>query len=163
MLVPATAEAKNGKVTACVTKQKVMTFSKRGKCKKGERKITWNKAGKQGPAGAAGQTGAAGAQGPAGSAAGFDQLQDLVEQQGETIAQLTAELAALGVDVDDLTGQLTGLSGDFDTLCTQVSAVTDQSDGLLAVLDAINDLLDPLVILPVPGLPDPLGAFSCAS
>ena len=50
-----------GKVHACVIKKGedkgLMRFAPKGKCKRGEKKLTWNKRGKRGPAGANGGAG----------------------------------------------------------------------------------------------------------
>ena len=136
------AQAKRGKVHACVARSGVMTFSPSGKCAKGERKLTWNKKGKRGKAGPKGADGAQGAPGADGSTAGIDQL--------------TAQLNALEAQVN-------GLAPQVGALCAQLSNVTGQSDALLTVLGAVNDILDPLTILPLPTLPSALGAFTCPS
>lgn len=154
------AEAKGGKINACVTKSGMLEIAKSGKCPKGERKLTWSKKGKRGKAGQTGQAGAAGAQGQAGedgqdaNTAGLAQLQALVDQQGQTIAQLTQQLNALDTQVDALAPQVAAL-------CTQLSSVTGQSDLLLTTLGALNAILDPLTLLPLPVLPSALGSFSC--
>ena len=148
------AVAKGGKITACVTKSGALEIAKAGKCAKGERKLTWNKKGKRGKAGEPGAAGAPGQNGQDGSAAGLDQLQLLVDQQGEAIAGLTSQLNALDSQVD-------GIAPQVAALCTQVSSVTGQSDALLTVLGAVNTILDPLTLLPLPTLPSALGNFSC--
>jgi hypothetical protein len=86
-----------GKVSACVIKQGdakgLMRFSPSGKCKHGEKKLTWNKRGKRGKRGKAGAVGPAGATGPAGGG-------------GET---LTASVSALCSQLSAVTTQLNSL------------------------------------------------------
>ena len=80
------AADKRGKIKACVAKRGpdkgLMRFA-RGKCKHGERKVTWNKKGKPGPAG---QNGAAGPTN--------EDLLALIQQQATQIEELTSSSTA---------------------------------------------------------------------
>jgi hypothetical protein len=63
-LAPTGAQAASGKIKACASKKSgALRLAKKGKCKRGERKLVWNKKGQTGKRGA---TGAAGSQGPQG-------------------------------------------------------------------------------------------------
>jgi hypothetical protein len=118
-----------------------MRFAGRGKCKKGERRLTWNKRGKQGP------TGDTGAQGPAGT--GAADLLALIEQQASTIESLRSQLGVLGAQMA--------------AVCSQVATLTTRADALRSVIAGIGlDGVIPVgLVLDVPGLPPPLSAFSC--
>ncbi len=135
---------KRGKIKACVAKrgpdQGLMRFS-RGKCKHGERKVTWNKKGKRGPAGTTGGNGAAGPSN--------DDLLALIQQQASQIEQLT--------------GLVNGLVPQVAALCSQSSALTDQANDLLTAVSGIDlaGLIPAGLSLDIPGLPAPLSAFSC--
>ena len=102
---PATAAKGKKKVTACVIKKGedkgLMRFAPKGKCKGGEKKLTWNKKGKKGKRG---KPGAAGAQGPAGPAGS----QGLTEQFQATVTALCTQLTAV---TSQLTAVQTALGG----------------------------------------------------
>jgi hypothetical protein len=101
-----------GKVHACVIKKGedkgLMRFSRSGKCKKGEKKLTWNKRGKRGKRGAAGPRGETG---PAGG--GSDQLTATVAALCSQVSTVTSQLNALQTVIAGLglNGVLTGLGG----------------------------------------------------
>jgi hypothetical protein len=139
----ASAASKGGKIHACVAKKGpdkgAMRLARGNRCKRGEKKLIWNKRGKAGQAGAPGETGPAG---PAGAGGSTDQLLALIQQQQAAIDALTQQLSAL---------------------CTQVSAVTSQSDALRTVISGLSlDGVIPIgLLLDIPGLPAPLGAFGC--
>jgi hypothetical protein len=144
----AVAAKGGGKLTACVTKKGPhkgeARFVRGGKCKRGERKLTWNKRGQPGKAGERGQPGPTGATGPAGAGGSTDQLLTLIQQQQAAIDALTQRVSAL---------------------CTQVSTVTSQSDVLRTVISGLSlDGVIPIgLLLDIPTLPAPLGAFGCPS
>jgi hypothetical protein len=154
------ASAKGKKVHACVVKKGpdrgVMRFSKKGKCHKGEKKLSWNKKGKKGKRGkqgAAGQTGPTGPQGPSGVT---DQLLQTIASQETTIDSLKSQL-------DTVTSQLGGLSPQVAALCTQMSAVTTYANALAPVISGISlsGIIPGGLGLTVPALPTALTAFSC--
>ncbi len=67
-LAAAPAAAASGKIHACYSKSSgAMSYSKKGKCGKGSKAISWNKTGKTGKTGATGATGAQGAAGATGA------------------------------------------------------------------------------------------------
>jgi hypothetical protein len=142
---PAAAVAKPGKIRACVDKRGpdkgAMRFAGKGRCNKGERKLTWNKRGEPGA------TGDTGAQGPAGT--GATDLLALIEQQASTIETLQSQLAVLGTRMA--------------AVCSQVATLTTRADALRSVIAGIGlDGVIPVgLVLDVPGLPPPLSAFSC--
>jgi hypothetical protein len=145
---PATAVAKPGKIRACVDKQGAdkgaMRFVRKGKCKSGERKLSWNKRGKRGA------TGAAGAQGPQGQpGTGATDLLAVIEQQASAIETLQSQLAVL--------------SAQMAAVCGQVATLTTRANALRSVIGGIGlDGVIPVgLLLDVPGLPPPLNAFAC--
>lgn len=89
-----------GKVHACVIKQGkdkgLMRFAPKGKCKRGEKKLTWNKRGKRGKRGATGATG------PAGSGGQTGELE-------ATVAVLCTQLTAVTSQLNSLETVLGGL------------------------------------------------------
>jgi hypothetical protein len=126
---PAAPAAKRGKIKVCVAKKGpdkgAMRFSKKGKCKRGERKLSWAKKGK------AGAQGAAGPQGPAGSAANVDELLALIEAQQTTIDGLTQEVADLTTQVSTLAGQVLALEDILGGLTN--AELTDAVNSVAAV------------------------------
>ena len=106
---PAAAPAKAGKIRACVDKggkdKGAMRYVRKGKCKPGERKLTWNKRGKRGKPGAAGF----GTGGPSDPLA--------------TIQQQSAQIAALQGQVAALCGQLAAVTGQSNALLTVLGAI----------------------------------------
>lgn len=173
---------KDGKVYACYktkgkAKGSVRLVAKKGKCRKGEKKIAWNAVGPQGAAGPNGEggpngTGEGGSPGANGTAA--------LERQ---VTALSSKVSALegvlkGITNGDLTGLLSKLQGISGTqlqeaiksvanvnalssqvgaLCGQASALTGQSNalrGLLAGAEVLGSLL-------FPSLPAALPAFNC--
>jgi hypothetical protein len=157
------ASAKGKKVHACVVKKGpdrgVMRFSKKGKCHKGEKKLSWNKKGKKGKRGkqgAAGQTGPTGPTGPQGPSGVTDQLLQTIASQETTIDSLKSQL-------DTVTSQLGGLSPQVAALCTQMSAVTTYANALAPVISGISlsGIIPGGLGLTVPALPTALTAFSC--
>ena len=135
------AADKRGKIKACVAKRGpdkgLMRFA-RGKCKHGERKVTWNKKGKPGPAG---QNGAA----------------------GPTNEDLLALIQQQATQIEELTSVVNGLVPQVAALCSQASVLTDQANGLLTAVSGIDlaGIIPAGLSLDIPGLPPPLGAFGC--
>lgn len=174
-VLPASAQASvvgpDGQISSCYKKKgkgkgtlRVVPAGKR--CRKGERKLTWNA---QGPPGQTGGQGGTGATGGSGDNGLQSQITDLKNQ----VTQLTSQLTALTGQVATLQGILSGVSnGDLlgalasvDSLCGQVGALTTQSNGILTGLGAPS-LTGTLLSLgnlglSFPSLPSSLGAFSC--
>lgn len=100
-----------GKVHACVIKQGkdkgLMRFTPKGKCKRGEKKLTWNKRGKRGKRGAAGATG------PAGAGAQTGELEATIAVLCTQLTAVTTQLNSLETALGGLglNGILTGLGG----------------------------------------------------
>jgi uncharacterized protein YoxC len=189
LVAPGAATAKGGKLTACVAKsgpdKGTARFVRGHKCKRGERKVTWNKSGQPGPGGAAGaqgQAGAIGPAGPAGAGGSTDQLLTLIEEQQSTIDTLTERVDGVTQGLDTLDQGLDGITGDIDTLtqglgsvtdgldalspqvaalCDQATDVTAQSDALRTVISGITLTTILAVALNVPAVPSALGNFSC--
>jgi hypothetical protein len=172
---------KNGKVVACYrTKGKakgaVRLVPQKKHCRKGEKKISWNVAGKHGASGQDGESAPAGETGEAGGpgAAGLQQQ----------VSTLTSKVTALegilkGVTNTDLTGLLSKLQGvsgtqlkeavtkvaDVNALCAQGAALTAKTGELGTALmgasltGAVGPVLGVLglSIPKVPALP----AFAC--
>jgi hypothetical protein len=191
LLVAAPASAarlvgKDGKVYACYkirgkAKGNVRLVTKKAKCRKGEKKVSWNAAGQHGSAGENGENGG-GQNGEAGGpgATGVAGLENRV-------TALTSKLTALegvlkGITNTDLTGLLTKLQGISGTqlqdavksvanvnalttqvsaLCTQGKALTKQTQGLGSALDAAEVIGGLGFSLLVPNLPTALPDFSC--
>jgi hypothetical protein len=169
-LVGATpADAKGKKLHACVAKKGpdkgAMTFSRSGKCHKGEKTVSWKKKGKAGPTG---PTGPSGPQGPSGLTG---ELLATITQQTTTIETLTTQVDTLITQVDALTTQLdtvnarvNGLAPQVAALCGKMSAVTSRANVLRGAINGLdlNAVLTTLGgALIVPALPAPLSAFSC--
>ncbi len=160
------ADAKGKKLHACVAKKGpdkgAMTFSRSGKCHKGEKKLSWKKKGKPGPAGPSGP------QGPSGLTS---ELLETITQQATTIQTLTTQVDTLITQLDALTTQLNtvnarvnGLTPQVAALCGQMSAVTSRANVLRGAINGLdlNAVLTTLGgALIVPALPAPLSAFSC--
>jgi hypothetical protein len=160
---PTSAAAKGGaKIHACVVKhghdKGVMRFVPRGKCHRGERKLTWNRKGKHGPVG---QTGEPGPQGPSGIT---DDLLNTITLQQAKIDALTQQLGIVTQQLSAATQQLNGLAPQVAALCTQMTAVTGHSDALRTAISglSLNGVLTALGgVLNIPALPGALGPFSC--
>lgn len=149
---------KDGRVYACYkakgkAKGSVRLVAKKGKCKRGERKVNWSVAG---PTGAAGQNGAQGLPGPPGPA-GASGLEKQVSELTTRVESLEATLAG----VTNLT--LTETIATVGDLCEQTEDLTSQANGIVGSLeDTALDGIIPLGLeLLVPNLPGELSPFSC--
>jgi hypothetical protein len=154
-VVPGSAQAASvvgpsGQISSCYKKKgkakgalRVVPAGKR--CKKGEKRLTWNGQGQQGQTGGQGGTGSTGSAGDAG-------LQSQITELKSQITQLTSQLT-------QLTGQVTALQSNVSSLCGELSSVVGFTAGVSDVFDAL-DLGLPLLDL---GnlIPTPLTAYTC--
>jgi hypothetical protein len=176
---------KDGRVYACYKakgkrKGAVRLVAKKGHCRKGEKKISWNAQGPSGENGtngeqtANGEPGSPGEPGAAGNAGALE----------NRIAALTKKVGGLeevlkGINPGDLTsvlGKLQGISGtqlqeaigsvaDANALCVQAKKLTEQSNvlggafGGISLTGAAGPVLGVLGLM-VPSVPS-LPAFSC--
>lgn len=167
--------SRDGKVYACYrTKGKakgtVRLVAKKKKCRKGEKKISWNATG---PAGVAGENGSGGEPGGGGET-GATGLEGRIEKLTDRVETLESKLkgitnAALG----EVISKLQGVSGtqlqeavkavaNVNALCTQAKALTTQVNAIGAAVGA-GEIIGSLLDLSFPGLPaSPLPAFGCA-
>lgn len=141
---------KDGRVHACYKakgKQKgiLRLIAKKQRCKRGERKAIWMLAGSPGPAGPAGAAGADGAPGQIGprgapgergekGAQGEQGPQGPAGPAGPGTAELEAQLAQLGEEVEALQGTLQGVSNE--ALLAALATVDDLS-GRLGVVEGL--------------------------
>jgi hypothetical protein len=174
---------KDGKVYACYkakgkSKGAVRLVAKKGKCKRGEKKISWNVGGPAGEAGQGGESGSSGESGAAGEAgsAGVKGLEGRVQALTTKVTSLEGILS--GITNSDLTGllaKLQGISGtqlqetiaslaDAKALCAQASLLTARANEFTAGFGglSLNGILTGLGgVLNVPTLAAPLSSFSC--
>jgi hypothetical protein len=176
---------KNGRVYACYkakgkNRGAVRLVPKKGKCRKGEKKVSWSVAGPAGQSGENGQNGenGAGGEGGAGGEKGTAGTQTLEKQVQSLTSKLTSlESVLKGITNTELLGalgKLQGVSGTglqeavakvpvVNTLCAQTSKLTTQSNELGGALEGIElggsipALLKLITPLPPPSLP----TFSC--
>ena len=134
----------SGQITSCYVKKgrakgtlRVVPAGKR--CKKGERRLTWNAQGPQGQTGGQGGTGGTGESG----------LQSQITDLRSQISQLTSQLT-------QLTGQLNQLCAAVPTLVTQLNTIRTVLDGL-----SLGGIIPIGLVLDVTGLPAALPAFAC--
>ncbi len=163
-LGPPDASAKGKKVRACVVKKGpdkgVMRFSPKGKCHKGEKKLSWGKKGKKGKRGAAGPAGPAG---PQGSPANIDELLATIAVQQAAIDALTTQLDGVTSQLNTLAGQINGILPDVAALCSSMPAVVTQANAMRTVLNGIvlAGLIPAGLVLTVPATPPALSSFGC--
>jgi hypothetical protein len=186
-VAPTTAGAaklvgKDGKVYACYkakgkSKGAVRLVAKKGKCKRGEKKISW---GSKGPAGESGQNGEStnsGESGPAGEtgAAGVKGLESKVQALTSKVTSLEGILQ--GITNTDLVGMLAKLQGISPTqlqeavaavanvkaLCAQANVLTTRANELGDTFGGIKlgGLVPSLLELVVPKAPPSLQQFGC--
>jgi hypothetical protein len=175
----------NGQVYACYKakgkrKGAVHLVAKKGKCHKGEKKVSWNTVGPQGKSGESGENGSNGANGVGGEsgangAAGMQTMEKQVDQLTSKLTSLEGVLK--GISNAELTGMLAKLQGISPTqlqeavasvtkvnaLCSQTSTLTSQADKLgetIGGLKLLNVLPGVELEKAVP-LPTPLSAFAC--
>jgi len=168
---------RDGKVYACYrTKGKakgtVRLVAKKKKCRKGERKISWNAtgpAGESGQNGSSGEPGAGGEPGAAGLEGRIEKLTNRVETLEEKLKGITN--TALG----EVISKLQGISGNqlqeavkavanVNALCAQATTLTTKVNALGSALGntALGGTIPPLLQLVVPAVTGlPLPAFSC--
>ena len=171
---------KDGKVYACYkTKGKgkgsVRLVAKKGKCKRGERKISWNAAGPSGTAGSPGENGSSGGSGETG-APGATGLETKVNNLVNRVESLEDKLKGItNLALTEVISKLQGLSAtqlqqavaavaNVNALCTQAKKLTEQSNLLGGALAGISltgatGILSPLG-LSIPTIPA-LPGFSC--
>jgi hypothetical protein len=175
----------DGQVYACYKakgkrKGAVHLVTKKGKCRKGEKKVSWNTVGPQGKSGESGENGSNGSNGVGGEsgANGTAGMQTLEKQVNQLTSKITSLEGVLkGINNTELTSVIAKLQGisptqlqeavaaltKVNSLCTQASKLTSQSNALnesIGGLELLNAL--PVVELKkaVP-LPAPLSAFTC--
>jgi hypothetical protein len=173
---------KDGKVYACYkakgkTKGAVRLVAKKGKCKRGEKKISWNSVGPAGESGTNGESGSNGENGTAG--AGEKGATGALEQRMTALTNKVTSLESIlsGITNTDLLGMLSKLQGisgtqlqetvaslaDVKALCTQATALTTQANALgtslggISLLGVVPGLLEVLV----PPVPAALAPFGC--
>lgn len=176
---------KDGRVYACYKakgkrKGAVRLVTKKGKCHKGEKKVSWSAAGPAGQSGENGQNGenGAGGEGGAGGEKGTAATQGLEKQVQSLTSKLSSLEAVLkGINPGDLTGMLSKLQGISPTqlqeavasvtkvnaLCSQASKLTSQSNALGEALGGLGLLgnLPPLELTKAVPIPTPLSTFAC--
>src|SRR5882757_7512011 len=171
---------KDGKVYACYkakgkSKGAVRLVTKKGHCKHGEKKISWNAAG---PAGESGQSGENGGNGESGSsgeqgAKGAPTLEQRVQTLTNKVSSLESVLK--GITNTELLGALSklqGVSGTglqeavasvpvVKTLCAQTGKLTEQSNAFGTTVEGITLVGLTVLELLVPQIPAALPSFSC--
>ncbi len=192
LLVAAPASAarlvgKDGKVYACYktrgkAKGSVRLVTKKAKCRKGEKKTSWNVTGPRGGAGENGEGGSNGNAGEGGGpgANGLNGLENRVSALSSKVNALESVLK--GITNTDLTGLLAKLQGISGTqlqeaiksvanvnalsaqvgaLCSQGKALTHQTQALGTALGTAEVLGGLGLSLLVPNLPTALPDFAC--
>ncbi|MGH2937446.1 MAG: hypothetical protein ACRDPE_04915 [Solirubrobacterales bacterium] len=174
---------KDGRVYACYkakgkSKGAVRLVPKKGKCKRGEKKISWGSVGPAGESGQGGENGSSGGEsGPAGEtgAAGVKGLESRVQTLTNKVTALEGVLQ--GITNTDLLGMLSKLQGISPTqlqeavaavanvkaLCTQATALTSRANELGSLFGGIElgGVIPSLLKLVVPSPPPSLQAFGC--
>lgn len=174
---------KDGQVYACYKakgkrKGAVRLVAKKGKCHKGEKKVSWNVTGPSGENGTGGENGTAG-EGGAGGEKGATATQGLEKQVQSLTGKVTQlESVLKGITNTELLGALSKLQGISPTqlqeavasvvkvneLCSQASKLTSQSNALgeaIAGLKLITGGLPGLGLEKVVPIPTPLSTFAC--
>ena len=155
---------KDGRVYACYKakgkrKGAVRLVPKKIKCRKGERKISWNGAGRVGESGPGGENGENGTGGEAGAAG---ETATAVKGLEGRLTQLTSKVTSLegvlkGITNTELLGALTKLQGisgtqlqetvaslaDVKALCTQATKLTSQLNTVGGLFGAFKLAGDP--------------------
>ena len=175
---------KDGKVYACYktkgkAKGSVRLVAKKGKCRKGEKKVAWNAVGQPGApgeTGSGGNPGEGGAPGATGTAGLEKQVSALSSKvnalegilKGITNTDLTGLLAKLqGVSGAQLqeaiksVANVNALTAQVGALCSQAKALTSQTQGLGTAIKTAEVLGLVGLSLVAPNLPVALPDFSC--
>jgi hypothetical protein len=171
---------KDGRVYACYKakgkrKGAVRLVAKKGKCHKGEKKVSWSATGPSGENGGNGENGVGG-EGGAGGEKGTTGTQGLEKQVQSLTTKVTSlESVLKGITNTELLGalgKLQGVSGAglqeavakipvVNTLCAQSAKLTEQSNGMAAAVEGISLVGITVLELLVPQLPAALPKFSC--
>jgi len=174
---------KDGRVYACYkakgkSKGAVRLVTKKGKCHKGEKKVSWSAAGPAGQGGENGQNGENGTGGE-GGAGGEKGTAGSLEKQVQSLTSKISSLESVlkGITNTELTGMLSKLQGISPTqlqeavasvtkvnaLCSQATKLTSQSNALGETIGGLNVIggLPVLELEEVVPLPTPLSAFAC--
>jgi len=165
---------KDGKVYACYrTKGKakgtVRLVAKKKKCRKGEKKISWNATG---PAGESGQNGSGGEPGSPGEL-GATGLEGRIEKLTNRVETLEEKLKGItNATLNEVISKLQGVSGkqlqdavkavaNVNALCAQATKLTDQTQALGGAFETAKVLGLMGLSLAVPDLPLALPDFGC--
>jgi hypothetical protein len=172
---------KDGRVYACYKakgkrKGAVRLVAKKGKCHKGEKKVSWGAApGASGENGQNGENGVAG-EGGAGGEKGAPSTQGL-EKQVQSLTSKVTQLESVlkGITNTELLGalgKLQGVSGAglqeavakvpvVKTLCEQSGKLAEQSNAMASAVEGISLIGLTALELLVPQLPAALPKFTC--
>jgi hypothetical protein len=172
---------KDGKVYACYkakgkAKGAVRLVAKKGKCRHGEKKVSWGAAGPTGESGGSGESGTNGESGAAGEtgAGGTKGLEGRISALSSKVTALEGVLQGItNTDLVGMLGKLQGISGTqlqetvaslakVNALCAQTSKVTSQVDALgesLGGLKLVSAL--PVALETIAPIPTPLSSFAC--
>ncbi len=162
-----------GQISGCYLKKgkakgalRVVPAGKR--CKKGEKRLTWNAQGPQGQTGDQGATGGTGGTGASG-------LQTQIDTLKTQVTQLTSQLTALTDQVTQLDGILSGVTNQdlldaigatplVNQLCTEVPTVVNQLNSVRTVLNnlSLGGIIPVGLVLNVTGVPAALPGFACS-
>jgi hypothetical protein len=171
---------KDGRVYACYKakgkrKGAVRLVAKKGKCHKGEKKVSWSVAGPSGENGGNGENGVGG-EGGAGGEKGTTGTQGLEKQVQSLTNKVTSlESVLKGITNTELLGalgKLQGVSGAglqeavakvpiVSTLCAQSAKLSEQSNAMGQVFEGLSVLGGIGLSVLVPQLPETLPKFSC--
>jgi hypothetical protein len=173
---------KDGRVYACYKakgkrKGAVRLVAKKGKCHKGEKKVSWGATpGLSGENGQNGENGVAGEGGAGGEKGASTQgLEKQVQSLTDKVASLESVLKGItNTELLGALGKLQGVSGTglqeavakvpiVNTLCKQSGLLTTQSNALGTALGGfeLGGTIPPLLDLITPMVPKPLESFSC--
>ena len=171
---------KDGRVYACYKakgkrKGAVRLVAKKGKCHKGEKKVSWGVAGPSGESGSNGENGTGG-EGGTGGEKGTTGTQGLEKQVQSLTTKVTSlESVLKGITNTELLGALGKLQGVsanglqeavakvpiVNTLCAQSSKLSEQSNAMGQVFEGLSVLGGIGLSIVAPQLPEALPKFSC--
>jgi hypothetical protein len=166
LLGPSAADASSvvgpdGAISGCYAKKgklkgTLRVVAPRARCRKGERRVSWNAQGQ------AGQTGGQGGSGAVSTSteARISQLETQVSQLQSQLSQLQSILS--GITNTDLLNAI-GSVGAVNSLCTEVPAVVNQANSLRTVIGGLSLTSGLLALgsLVIPSLPSALPAYAC--